>query len=152
MVARGLRNHVFTRGWCLCVTSPILWAVIDVAGSWTQALGLEAFHLLIDGLVIWLLCGPIIADFCTFLTCHYCQRARSTCGEVFINLGIVFLAALGFSAIVGSYFFCYDLLFKERWYNAAIFGCSRLLFAICHVLYKVSRTSHRFRFPLGPCC
>eukprot|EP00913_Durusdinium_trenchii_P033162 g31045.t1 len=76
-MATGLKDRVFTRGWSLSVTTPILWAYFDVAVSWAAAGDVLWFFLiLLDGWVLWFLCGPIYADYLTFITCRYCRRAR----------------------------------------------------------------------------
>lgn len=105
------------------------------------------FLILLDGWVLWFLCGPIYADYLTFITCRYCRRARSTCGEILKNTGIVLLGSGGFLVIAGSYVLCQGFIpFEKEWYGAAVFGGSWLTVATIHLLYKVSRNkSHSAR-------
>lgn len=147
-MATGLKDRVFTRGWSLSVTTPILWAYFDVAVSWAAAGDVLWFFLiLLDGWVLWFLCGPIYADYLTFIMCRYCRRARSTCGEILKNTGIVLLGSGGFLVIAGSYVLCQGFIpFEKEWYGAAVFGGSWLTVATIHLLYKVSRNkSHSAR-------
>ena len=78
IIAEELRQNVFTRGWMLQVTAPLLWGCMDVSASnYRISRGhLQfAFELLVNGLVVWLLAVPLISELTISLTRRYCSQA-----------------------------------------------------------------------------
>ena len=103
-VVAGLQENIFTRGWSLSVSVPLLWTFLDLLVSHVAGGNISfAITLFIEGLVLWLFCLPLFGDVCIFLTCRYCQRGTSTFREILENLKVELMVVCCFSAMVGSW-------------------------------------------------
>jgi len=77
IVVKELRQDVFTRGWALQVSLPILWAFMDIVATFLSNSHYDlAFDYFATGLVVWLGCAPILKDVVVFLTRRYCQAQQ----------------------------------------------------------------------------
>lgn len=139
-----LKQDVFTRHWSLSVTIPVFWGFLDLAASFAIIHEYEeALSFIIEGLVLWLLCGPILLDFMTWLAFRYCRRASSIRREICTNLSLLLVASGGFLVILVSYILCQGFLNERIWYATAFFGGPWCIIAVLQFLYKVSHRSHR---------
>eukprot|EP00438_Fugacium_kawagutii_P021616 Skav212200 [mRNA] locus=scaffold754:684013:685305:+ [translate_table: standard] len=106
VITEELRQNVFTQGWILKVSMPILWAFMDFVatniniGHW--AIATEGSVLC---LVVCVLCAPMFGEFGIFLTRRYCRRATCCGGGVFadvlVNLALI-LALEVIAALMGG--------------------------------------------------
>ena len=105
-VVAGLQENIFTRGWSLSVSVPLLWAFLDLVVSHVAGGNISfAIALLIEGLVLWLFCLPLFIDLCRFLMCRYCQRGTSTFREILVNLKVQLMAIACLCLMVGTWIF-----------------------------------------------
>ena len=145
----GLHDQIFTRQWSLSVSIPILWAFLDFVVSHAfccDTIGVIA--LSIDGLVLWFLCAPIFMDVTSFFACRYCERGTSTICEVLENLKVQLAGVLCFGAMAGTWFLCQARQVQERLIASAAFGGVWSTLALCHLLYKVRKSSRSLSVPL----
>eukprot|EP00438_Fugacium_kawagutii_P005387 Skav219703 [mRNA] locus=scaffold5486:37341:39002:+ [translate_table: standard] len=84
VVTTELRQGVFTKGWALQVSTPILWALMDIAasqfsfGEWENAVENSVL-----GLLLWLICAPMLVDALILLTRRFCNTATGCGGPIF---------------------------------------------------------------------
>ena len=57
-----LQFGVFSRGWTMGVAAPVFWTFLDLTASWSFLSTNETWEFLIEGLTIWLLAAPALAD------------------------------------------------------------------------------------------
>ena len=57
-----LQFGVFSRTWTMGVAAPVFWTFLDLTASWSHHGANEAGEFLIEGLTIWLLVAPALAD------------------------------------------------------------------------------------------
>eukprot|EP00438_Fugacium_kawagutii_P035007 Skav208023 [mRNA] locus=scaffold2714:347645:349180:- [translate_table: standard] len=100
VVTEELCQNVFTQGWILKVSMPILWALMDFIatniniGYWAIA---TEWSLLC--LVACVLCAPMFGEFGIFLTKRYCGRAACCGGGIFSDVLLNLALALTLGAV-----------------------------------------------------
>ena len=137
----GLQERIFTRGWSLSVSVPLLWAFLDLTVS--HAMGghrIVAIAQLVEGLVLWFLCVPIFADVGMFFLRRYCQQGASTIHEILENVKVELIGVACFCFVAGTWFFlCSTRPGDERHAAAALFAGVWGTLALGHFMYKVLR-------------
>ena len=94
----SLQERVFTMTWVLAVTSPVMWAFMDLSASYlshpeTRLWAHPSVLLLIEGLMLWLLGFPSVKD----LLLMFCRVARAKHQNLYVeilkNLLVMFACA-----------------------------------------------------------
>eukprot|EP00438_Fugacium_kawagutii_P023287 Skav226224 [mRNA] locus=scaffold1218:176103:177548:- [translate_table: standard] len=99
ILTHELSENVFTTAWVLSVTSPIMWAFVDLSVSFLSEFGNEsscwkydAPCFLLEGLSIWLIAAPSNKDF-LILLCKLSRRPNKMCLEILKNIAILCLSS-----------------------------------------------------------
>ena len=71
-----LQFRVFSRTWTMGVAVPALWTFLDLTASWSSHSANEAGPFLIEGLTIWLLAAPALADAQELTWAFFCLLQR----------------------------------------------------------------------------
>ena len=123
-VVSGLKETIFTRGWSLSVASPMIWCFFDWTASYAAGGHRKmAIAHLIEGLVLWLICGPFFTDLWLFFSCRYCRRRASTFLEAVANLKVGLLAvAYGCAVICSWILLCFTRPAHERLSGTGVFA------------------------------
>ena len=152
-VVSGLEETIFTRGWSLSVASPMIWCFFDWTASYAAGGHRKmAIAHLIEGLVLWLICGPFFTDLWLFFSCRYCRRRASTFLEAVANLKVGLLAvAYGCAVICSWILLCFTRPVNERLSGAGAFAGVWGTLALSQFAYKCfkkanKRLGHRDRF------
>ena len=78
---------------------------------------------LIEGLVLWLICGPSFMDLWLFLSCRYCRRGASTFLEALVNLKVCLLVVVYACAVICSWILlCFTRPAHERLSGTGVFA------------------------------
>lgn len=130
---------------------PLVWANLDLVASHVAAGGDEVYFgiaVLIEGLVLWLLCIPLFADWCIFFACRYCQRGSSTVLEVWENLKLELIAAALLGAMVGTWILICGARLANEWHErplaVGVFAGVWGIVALIHLVYTASRKRRPF--------
>eukprot|EP00438_Fugacium_kawagutii_P015666 Skav208590 [mRNA] locus=scaffold3152:313046:316194:- [translate_table: standard] len=108
VVTEELRYNIFTQGWVLQVSTPILWGFMDNGASHIRDRNWDyAFTAAIMAVFLWLFFAPMLLEATILLTRHYCARA-TCCGSIFADfllklallLVLVLVAALMIATLV----------------------------------------------------
>ena len=153
IIAAELRQNVFTRGWVLQVSAPVLWGFMDLSASEIRLSRTHwqfAFELIVIGLVVWLLVAPFIVELVIFLTRRYCRQASGICprlADLFLKFGI-WLAAATFVGLLCAIFVLIRFALPPdddlnstnsmSWLRSALFAGAMLMIVIFnHALKRV---------------
>ena len=105
-----LSEKVFTTTWILGVTSPFLWAFLDLSASFAIVFDFRQFWLrpsvtlFVEGLMLWLVALPSAKDV-AIMICRFTRaKGRTQCLELLKNLMVVFACALVLSVFLALYF------------------------------------------------
>ncbi|CAK9092952.1 unnamed protein product [Durusdinium trenchii] len=134
-------DQVVRRSGILSVTSPALWAWLDVSASWV-AIGerSRAVQLCLDGFTNWLLMIPFIAELVVFLSRRFHQKASSPLREVLMNLGVLMMV-VPLRVLLAGVYYMFNRLEIGRELSSILFAAVMLLVNLLH---------HRWKRPSSP--
>ena len=144
-VVSGLKETIFTRGWSLSAASPILWCFFDLTASYAAGGHMKmAIAHLIEGLVLWLICGPFFTDVWRLSSCRYCRRGASTFLEAVANLKVGLLIFAYGCAVLGSWILlCFTWPANERLSGAGAFAGVWGTLALSQFAYKCFKKANK---------
>ena len=142
IVATELRQNVFTRGWALQVSAPVLWGFMDIVASHIRvAIWNSAFEYTVTGLVVWLLVAPMIVELVLFLTRRYCSQATSRiCGpfaDFLLKLAMWVMVAAFVGLLCAIFLVIRFVPYELPWVRSAAFGGAMLMISI--FIYALKR-------------
>ena len=143
IVATELRQNVFTRGWVLQASAPVLWGFMDIVATYIRVAQWDLVcEFTVIGLAVWLLAAPMIVEVGIFLSRRYCSQATcGTCGpftDFFLKLGIWLMAA-AFGGLLCAIFAVLRFLIPRNlfWLGSGAFAGAMLMISI--FIYALKR-------------
>ena len=146
-VVSGLQETIFTRGWSLSVSLPVIWAFLDLTASLFAGGHMKmAIAHLIEGLMLWLIGIPILTDLWLFLSCRSCQHGASTFLEVLENLKVALVGVAYCCFAVGSWtLLCFACPVHERLSGTGVFAGVWGAQALFQFAYKCLKKAQKRR-------
>ena len=125
-IVEELRHSVFTTGWIVQVSVPILWVFMDMAaatfrlsfpylrsGYGRYDFSSVVIELAIVGLVLWLFCGPRVFHLVTFLS-RKCSKAYGTFCDILVTVLLLLVVLLLILIMCVAYVTVWLLLRETR--------------------------------------
>ena len=137
-----LSEKVFTTTWFLGVTSPFLWAFLDLSASFASFFEFSRFWLrpsvtlFVEGLMLWLVALPNVKDVCIMICRFTRAKGRTLCLELLKNLMVVFACALVLSVFLALY--VATRFAGQEFERAVAWSGGVLFFSICFRLGSVA--------------
>eukprot|EP00438_Fugacium_kawagutii_P008135 Skav234376 [mRNA] locus=scaffold2071:164305:166340:- [translate_table: standard] len=136
ILARELNEDIFTTAWVLSVTSPLIWAFVDLSVSFVSSIGdaksgfrFETLALLLEGFSIWLLAIPSIKNVLILLCKITRRRPKNMCVEVLKNIAALCVVVFPIMQILACYLG--SRYVHGRMYGAWTFAGSMVFFSAC---------------------